>query len=106
MQFTKSSAQKVSFTFADGYKKFTGLKSKNPHLKTLLAIGGWNEGSVKYSNMVSTKSSRATFLKSCLDFMKKYNFDGIDLDWEYPSQRGGRPEDKVTQYLFTLLQNF
>ena len=33
------------------YLRFTGLKKQNPALKTLLAIGGWNEGSEKYSKV-------------------------------------------------------
>lgn len=32
--------------------KFVALKQKNPKLKTLAAIGGWNEGSLSFS-MVS-----------------------------------------------------
>lgn len=36
----------------------TGLKAKNPKLKTIIAIGGWNEGSMKYSAMAETASSR------------------------------------------------
>jgi len=35
------------------YRRFTDLKKKNPALKTLLAIGGWNEGSEKYSKVIS-----------------------------------------------------
>lgn len=33
------------------YLRFTGLKKKNPELKALIAIGGWNEGSEKYSQV-------------------------------------------------------
>jgi len=35
------------------FKRFTGLKSKNPTLKTLISIGGINEGSEKYSKAIS-----------------------------------------------------
>ena len=31
--------------------RFVGLKKKNAALKAVLAIGGWNEGSVNYSNV-------------------------------------------------------
>ncbi|XP_046398944.1 chitinase-3-like protein 1 [Ischnura elegans] len=76
------------------FTRFTKLKEKNPALKTILAIGGWNEGSPKYSAMVSNAQSRKTFLVNAVDFLKQYGFDGLDFDWEYPTQRGGKPEDK------------
>ncbi|CAL4073812.1 unnamed protein product, partial [Meganyctiphanes norvegica] len=78
----------------NAYGRFTGLKSQNPKLRTMLAIGGWNEGSVKYSEMARNETSRAIFIKSVVKLMQEHGFDGFDLDWEYPGGRGGIPEDK------------
>jgi len=78
-----------------GYGRFASLKTYNKDLKTMLAIGGWNEGSRRFSPMVEDPARRQVFIKSALRFLRQYNFDGIDLDWEYPTLRaGGRPQDK------------
>lgn len=84
------------------YEKVNKLKRTHPHLKTLLAIGGWNEGSEKYSRMASTPEGRKRFAQSVAAFLDKHGFDGLDLDWEYPAARGGVPQDK--QNLVLLLQ--
>ena len=68
------------------FQRFTGLKVINPQLKTLLAIGGWNEGATKYSQMASTTQRRALFIQSALDMVRAHGFDGLDLDWEYPGK--------------------
>lgn len=80
--------------FPGGYKRFTQLKDTNPCLKTLLAIGGWNEGSEKYSLMAERAETRQEFANSVLRFLCYFGFDGLDVDWEYPTQRGGLTEDK------------
>lgn len=75
------------------YAKFVDLKKQNPSLKTTIAIGGWtdsHDGSDKYSKMVASSTNRATFVTSVMEFLTKYKFDGLDIDWEYPSG----PSDK------------
>lgn len=78
----------------DGFKSFVTLKEIFPQLKVLVAVGGWTEGSEKYSAMASTQESRNKFIQSATEFMRKYKFDGLDVDWEYPTQRGGKHEDR------------
>ena len=61
----------------------TALKSKKR--KVLLAIGGWNDSEGdKYSRLVNSGSSRAAFVQQVVSFLLANNFDGLDLDWEYP----------------------
>jgi len=67
------------------------IKSKHPHLKTLISVGGWS-WSKDFSDIAAKESSRKVFASSCVDFMKKYGFDGIDIDWEFPVS-GGMPDN-------------
>lgn len=78
-----------------GYAKFTGLKTYNKQLKTMIAIGGWNEASSRFSPLMANPERRQQFIKNILKFLRQNHFDGIDLDWEYPAQReGGKPRDR------------
>ncbi len=55
--------------------------------RTLLAVGGW-EASRHFSEAASTDDGRTRLAESCLALARGLGFDGIDLDWEYPS--GGK----------------
>ncbi len=74
------------------------LRSKYPNLKVMISIGGWT-WSGKFSDVALTAQSRQKFAASVMDFVKQYGFDGVDIDWEYPTGGGlgtnvARPEDK------------
>lgn len=84
-------------------KALMGLKKQNPSLKVLFSIGGW-VWSDQFSSIAAYENSRVKFAQSAVQLMKKYGFDGIDIDWEFPGQREEdnifRPSDKEN---FTLL---
>ncbi len=75
----------------------TGLKARNPRLKVLVSVGGWT-WSGNFSDMALTRASRKRFIDSAVGFVNRYQLDGLDIDWEYPGQKGlnntYRPEDR------------
>lgn len=79
------------------------LKRENPSLKVLISVGGWL-GSGGFSDMALTKHSRRIFIDSAVNFIDHHQLDGLDIDWEFPAQRGAgnrfRPEDTQN---YTLL---
>ncbi|KAK7423090.1 hypothetical protein QQZ08_009257 [Neonectria magnoliae] len=48
-----------------------------------------------FSDIARSDSSQKAFIKSLVSMMSTYDFDGVDLDWEYPAaeERSGREED-------------
>jgi chitinase len=93
-----------SYIDPTNFNELNTLKKKYPALKTLISVGGW-EWSGRFSDMAATASGRQIFADSVAAFLKKYGFDGVDLDWEYPvggglSSNSVRAADKTN---FTLL---
>ncbi|XP_053674153.1 probable chitinase 10 [Anopheles nili] len=79
----------------DAINKFYGLKQINPALKTIAAIGGYNTDIGNFSQVAASPQLRSTFASNAVAFLQKYRFDGMDIDWEFPSL-----EDKNNYVLF------
>lgn len=56
-----------------GYQNFVALKQRNPNLKTLIALGGWNDSafSTQYSELVADPVKMANFVSKALAFVRQ-----------------------------------
>ena len=86
-----------------GYYPNTSIVSRahNAGVKILPSIGGWTL-SDNFPVIAADPVKRTNFANACVQLINQYQFDGIDLDWEYPGYvvHGGSPADKNN---FTLL---
>lgn len=79
------------------------VKQKYPHLKTLVSVGGWT-WSKGFHDAAMTDVSREKFATTAIKYMLDYGFDGVDIDWEYPNQKGdGNPFGPEDKHNFTLM---
>jgi len=96
---------------AQNFALLRSFRSTNPNLTILVSVGGWL-WSTNFSDMALTRESRAVFEDSVMQFLTRYDLDGLDIDWEYPGMPGSghpfRAEDKqnFTSLLRELRQRF
>ena len=82
---------------AENFKLLADLRRRHPHLQILISVGGWT-WSGNFSDAALTAESRRRFTDSAIEFVRRHDIDGVDIDWEYPGLRGNnnvhRPEDR------------
>lgn len=80
-------------------------------IPVLLAMGGWTDSSGgKYSSLVSNKRNRENFIENAIPFLKRYEFSGLHVDWNYPSCpqsdcKRGNATDKMYFTQFIQVRN-
>jgi chitinase len=62
------------------FKDFVAEAHKNK-VKAIICVGGAGTGG-QFQSATANATIRAKFINGLLDFIKKYNYDGIDMDWE------------------------
>ncbi|TFK47348.1 hypothetical protein OE88DRAFT_1714540 [Heliocybe sulcata] len=61
------------------------IKLANRNIKVLMSIGGWTYSQDGHFSFVTDATKRATFVADAVQLIENYGLDGIDLDFEYPS---------------------
>lgn len=88
----------INYAFAHVNDSFDGVTIDNPgrlysildlkkryrKLKVVLSVGGWGSGN--FSEMAADARKRRLFAWSCRRLVWDMGLDGIDIDWEYPTQ--------------------
>ena len=73
-------------------------KAKANNAKAFLSINdGSGDGKTNFRIMAATAPGRTHFIRDVMANVKLYNFDGVDVDWEFPNTAEG------TDVTFTLL---
>uniref|UniRef100_A0A1I7XT04 Suppressor of Ty 6 homolog n=1 Tax=Heterorhabditis bacteriophora TaxID=37862 RepID=A0A1I7XT04_HETBA len=87
-------------------KMFAAIKKINNNVKLLHSIIGQNTA---FSTMVESTSSISRFANESYTYLSKFGFDGLDIDWEFPSWGShSRRSDKIrfTMFLKVLMLYF
>ncbi|MFI3211017.1 MAG: glycosyl hydrolase family 18 protein [Peptostreptococcaceae bacterium] len=83
-----------SLPYKGHFNIITQMKEKYPDVKVTMSVGGW-AASRGFYTMLDTDAGIKSFVDSCVDFVREYGFDGIDVDFEFPSStsQSGNPDD-------------
>lgn len=76
-----------AFRESSNFAALRDLKRSHSKLRTMISIGGWTLSSPFFS-IARDPGKTADFAVSAVYVMKRYGFDGIDIDWEYPGGGG------------------
>ncbi|MET9293499.1 chitinase C-terminal domain-containing protein [Streptomyces sp. NPDC003077] len=109
----KGAEMDPSLPYKGHFNLLNKFKKQHPNVKSLISVGGWAEtggytddsgkrvNSGGFYSMATNADGSVnqaginTFADSAVDFIKKYGFNGVDIDYEYPTtmKDAGNPLD-------------
>ncbi|OJJ47922.1 hypothetical protein ASPZODRAFT_158776 [Penicilliopsis zonata CBS 506.65] len=66
-------------------RAFTQLKQQYSKMKVILSIGGGGKGSENFAAVANDVQRVETFVKTAKELVHQFGLDGLDIDWEHPS---------------------
>ena len=104
----------INFSFAIPAKNGGGLdalrnwenliglvkKAHRNNVKVFISIGGWSIGDApgddsRFHRLAASQEERNLFVANVMELVRRYNLDGVDVDWEYPDIENRSAEDNV-----------
>ena len=89
-------------SLADMYSRVLSLKDTDPQLKVLLAVGGYTAGSADFEAISASSVHRQLFADNAVSFLRQHGFDGLDVDWEFPSNSYKTHFTQLLQVITTM----
>ena len=77
------------------------LEVRKYGVRVVLSVQGYGANGQNFSDAASTPENRKKLADEMLKVVETYHFDGIDIDWEYPTYLTSRPVADKANY--TLL---
>ena len=71
--------------------------------KILLSFGGWGN-SWGFSSSTLSEDSRSVFINNIISTCENYGYDGVDIDWEHPSN--SVEKNNLNNFIFELKTAF
>ncbi|KAG5666683.1 hypothetical protein PVAND_014698 [Polypedilum vanderplanki] len=85
------------------FREATTLKVRYPGLKVLLGVGGDISGEPdKWLSLLEQSTSRIAFINSAYDLIKTYNFDGLDLAFEFPKIKPKKIQSSIGSFFYSI----
>ena len=74
-------------------------KAHNDNCKVYIAVGGWSYNDVPlqpvFEEASKTPETRKRLVESIINVVEDYNFDGVELDWEYPNASSAKNYEEL-----------